>query len=96
MALIRRLDRSGRICLVDLTDGNQACPLDRRMMLERLHAREGDALYSGAAAFAALWRAIPLLRPFGELARVAPVLWVLERAYRGFLRLRPRIQRWLR
>ena len=41
-------------------------------------------------------RAIPLLRPLGIAARNPVVLAVLERAYRGFLRVRPRLQRWLR
>ncbi len=65
-------------------------------MLERLHAREGGVMLTGAAAFAAMWRAIPVLRPLGEAARLAPVLWVLERTYRLFLRLRPHLQAWLR
>ncbi len=47
----------------------------------------------GASAFAAMWRAIPRLRPLGLLARIPPVLWLLEGAYRIFLRLRPRLQR---
>ena len=96
IAVMRRLDRAGRIGFVDLADGAQACPLDRRLMLERLHVREGGVILSGAAGFAAMWRAIPVLRPLGELARVPPVLWLMERAYRGFLRLRPRLQGWLR
>jgi len=49
-------------------------------------------MVSGAAAFAALWRAIPLLAPFGHLARNPALLWILERTYRGFLRVRPRLQ----
>ncbi len=93
---MRRLDRAGRIGFVDLSDGDQACPRDRRIMLARLHAQEGGTILSGAAAFAAMWRAITLLRPLGELARLPPVLWIIEQAYDGFLRLRPAIQRWLR
>jgi hypothetical protein len=50
-------------------------------------------VHSGAAAFAAMWRAIPLLRPLGLAARWRPVLWVLEAAYLRFLRVRPRLQR---
>ena len=47
-----------------------ASPIDRADLLKRFHAREGDGpLLSGAAAFAAMWRAIPALRPVGELAR---------------------------
>ncbi len=50
-------------------------------------------MYSGAAAFAAMWRSIPLLRPLGLLARAPIVLFLLERAYRLFLRGRPALQR---
>lgn len=95
IALMRRLDRARRIRFVDLTDPSQPCPLDRQLMLDRFHARKGQVSYEGAAAFAAMWRAIPALRPLGELARLPPVLWVLEMAYRHFLRVRPTIQRWL-
>lgn len=91
---MRRLDRRGAIEFVDAASGT--CPLDRSTMLARFHAREdGGPLLSGAEAFAAMWRAIPLLRPLGEVARSRVVLAVLERAYRSFLLLRPRLQRWL-
>lgn len=96
IALMRRLDRQGRIAFVDVT-GEAACPLDRAELLARFHAREdGGPMLSGAAAFAAMWRAIPLLRPIGLLARHRPVLALLERLYLRFLRVRPRLQRWMR
>ncbi|HZX23940.1 MAG TPA: DUF393 domain-containing protein [Woeseiaceae bacterium] len=96
IALMRRLDRRGAIRFVAIRDGGD-CPLDRSTLLERFHAREdGRPIVSGAAAFAAMWRAIPALRPLGLLARFRPVLWVLERLYRGFLRIRPWLQRRLR
>jgi predicted DCC family thiol-disulfide oxidoreductase YuxK len=95
IALMRRLDRRGAIDFVDL-GGPGTCPLDRAEMLARFHAREdGGALLSGAAAFAAMWRAIPVLRPFGVFARHPPVSSLLERLYGRFLRVRPRLQRWL-
>jgi len=50
---------------------------------------------ANAAAFAAMWRAIPMLRPFGLAARHPLVLGALEAAYLRFLRLRPRLQRLL-
>lgn len=66
-------------------------------MLARFHAQErGQAPVSGAAAFAAMWRAIPMLRPLGLLARLPGMLWLLEKAYLRFLVIRPRIQAWLR
>lgn len=92
MALMRRLDRRGRIAFVDASDGATACPLDRGTMLARFHASEGDRLYSGAAAFAAMWRAIPILRPLGFAARNPLILRGLERLYVRFLKLRPRLQ----
>jgi hypothetical protein len=40
-----------------------------------------------------MWRAIPLLRPLGLMARSPVVLRVLELAYLCFLRVRPVLQR---
>ena len=56
-------------------------------------AEEEGVVHSGAAAFAAMWRAIPLLRPLGLAARSPLVLRVLEAAYLRFLKVRPRLQR---
>lgn len=91
---MRRLDRRRRISFIDAT-GPHACPIDRAELLARFHAREDGVMLSGAAAFAAMWRAIPVLRPLGLLARYRPVLYLLERAYLCFLNLRPRLQYWL-
>lgn len=90
---MRRLDTRGRIRFVDATDGASDCPIDRAALLDRFHAREDGVLLSGAAAFAAMWRAIPVLRPLGLIARNRLVLAGLERGYRQFLRVRPRLQR---
>ncbi|MBB3471985.1 thiol-disulfide oxidoreductase DCC family protein [Sphingomonas sp. BK345] len=93
IALMRRLDRRGRIDFIDATV--ETCPLDRAAMLARFHAREeGGPIVAGAAAFAAMWCAIPLLRPLGVAARSPAVLALLERVYLRFLRGRPRLQRW--
>lgn len=97
VALIRRLDRAGRMRFVDATDPATSCPLGRAEMLARFHAqRDGGPVVSGAAAFAVVWRAVPLLRPFGLLARNDRVLALLERLYLGFLRARPGLQRLVR
>lgn len=94
IALMRRLDRGGRIEFIDIArDEVASCPADRAALLARFHAREGDRLLVGAAAFAAMWRAIPLLRPLGEAARFPPLLALLELAYCGFLKVRPALQR---
>ena len=90
---MRRLDKQQQIEFVDV-QGAAECPLERDALLARLHARDRDGqLLSGAAAFAAMWRAIPLLRPLGLAAQWPPLLGLLELGYRGFLRMRPSIQR---
>ena len=93
IAIMRRLDRRGRIDFVDAS-GPASCSVDRAELLARFHAMEDGRLLSGAAAFAAMWRAIPVLRPVGLLARNRVVLNLLERAYLRFLVVRPRLQRW--
>ena len=91
--LMRKLDKRGAIDFIDLYTA-EGCPINRADLLKRFHAQEaGQPVVSGAAAFAAMWRAIPQLRPFGLLARFRPVLWMLEGAYRLFLLVRPRLQR---
>lgn len=93
---MRRLDSRRRINFVEV-NSLEACPIDKSELLARFHAREhGKEIVSGAAAFAAMWRRIPLFRPVGELARIKPVLWVLERLYVMFLSIRPWLQRRLR
>ncbi len=93
---MRKLDRARRIDFIDVGDPGAACPIDRAALLARFHARENGQLLSGAAAFAAMWRAIPVLRPLGLAARNRLVLRVLEAAYLRFLRLRPTLQRLVR
>lgn len=96
IAMMRRLDRRGRIAFVDVAEGaDPSCPIDRAALLARFHVEEDGVVHSGAAAFAAMWRAIPLLRPLGLAARHPAVLAALEAAYLSFLRLRPRLQRLL-
>ena len=92
---MRRLDRRRRLLFMDVSDPASTCPIDRETLLARFHAEEGGRLYSGAAAFAAMWRAIPLLRPLGLLAKNALLLKALEWLYLRFLRVRPRLQRML-
>jgi predicted DCC family thiol-disulfide oxidoreductase YuxK len=92
IALMRRLDNRGAIDFIDVADAQSSCPIDRDALLARFHAREKGVMLSGAAAFAAMWRAIPLLRPLGLAARNGQVLAVLEWLYRRFLVVRPVLQ----
>ena len=94
ISIMRRLDREGAIDFVDVSeDADPSCPIDQAQLLARFHAEEDGKVLSGAAAFAAMWRAIPRLRFFGRIARNRTVLAVLERFYILFLKVRPRLQR---
>jgi predicted DCC family thiol-disulfide oxidoreductase YuxK len=64
--------------------------LDKNRALARLHVRRADGgLVDGAAAFVLMWQALPATRWLGRVAAVPPLPWILEGAYRAFLRLRP-------
>jgi predicted DCC family thiol-disulfide oxidoreductase YuxK len=93
ISLMRKLDKKRAISFVDITAEGSVCPINPSELLARFHAQENGVMLSGAAAFAAMWRAIPLLRPLGLVARNPFVLSVLERLYIMFLRHRPKLQR---
>lgn len=94
ISIMRRLDRRGAIQFVDVRGiSESACPVERQELLARFHALEDGRLLSGAAAFGAMWRAIPLLRPMGLAARIPWLLNLFERLYVHFLRVRPYLHR---
>lgn len=94
IAIMRRLDKRGAIDFIDVAEGaDPSCPIDQRQLLARFHAEEEGQVLSGAAAFAAMWRAIPRLRWLGLIARNRTVLGVLEWLYLGFLKVRPALQK---
>ncbi len=66
----------------------------RDAYLARFHVLSGgDEVLSGARAFVALWSALPGWRWLARGAALPGVTPLLELAYRGFLRLRPSLQR---
>ena len=90
--IMRKLDWFNKVDFVDVLS-TPDCPTQREHLLERFHAqRLGGPLLSGAAAFALLWRSLPLLRPLGEIARIPFVLRILETLYLRFLAIRPKLQ----
>ncbi len=87
------------VAFVDVSEPGAAPgdDLSREAALARFHVRdEKGELHSGAAGFAQLWLTLPGWRLLGRLAKLPLVLPLLERAYRGFLRFRPRIAARLR
>ena len=90
--IMRKLDWFNKVDFIDVLSTPE-CPIQREHLLERFHAqRLGGPLLSGAAAFALLWRSLPLLRPLGEIARIPFVLRILEILYLRFLAIRPKLQ----
>ncbi|MCR2747923.1 demethoxyubiquinone hydroxylase family protein [Limnobacter parvus] len=79
---------------------NPATPLpagqSKEQLMARFHTRtaQGEML-SGAAAFVHVWAQLPGWRVLAGLAKLPGVLWVMEKAYNGFLPLRPIIQRFV-
>jgi len=98
IALYRRQRGSERLAWHDVSAGAPTgSDLSCEAALRRFHVRDARGrLYSGAAAFARLWRSLPGWRVLGWLTVLPPLSWLLELGYRVFLRLRPRVQRWAR
>jgi predicted DCC family thiol-disulfide oxidoreductase YuxK len=94
IALYQRLsaDQPDQPVFADVSAEGTPLPagVSREAALARFHVRlTSGEVVSGAAGFIALWRATPRLRWLGRIATVPPLPWLLEGAYRGFLRARP-------
>lgn len=93
IAMYRRLAGSDALRWVDIHGAGPAelgPGLTCEIALERFHVRdEGGRLVVGAAAFVEIWRRLPSLRWLARVAERPPVCWLLEPAYRIFLRIRP-------
>jgi len=95
IGVYRGLTPTQPLRFVDLSHADAAeLPSPRAALMARFHVRAADGrLIAGAPAFLALWAALPgwrWLARAGALPGVAPVL---EWGYRGFLRVRPVLQR---
>lgn len=97
ISLYRRLQAATAVHYCDVSRPGGPLPpgRSRRELLARFHVLCADGrVLDGAPAFIALWSVLPGWRWLARLARLPGVPWLLERGYRGFLRLRPRLQRW--
>lgn len=76
------------------TGGNFSLPLGRCELMQRFHIQTpAGQLHSGAAGFVYLWSQLPGWRWLAAFADLPGMLWVMECAYRGFLKVRPFFQR---
>lgn len=98
IALYRRLPAARRLHWQDVSQGEGLGEgLSCEMAMRRFHVRDNHGrLFSGGAAFARLWRALPCWRVAGWLFALPPLSWLLEGTYRVFLRGRPSLQRLVR
>jgi predicted DCC family thiol-disulfide oxidoreductase YuxK len=66
-------------------------------LMARFHVRtiKGQWLI-GAPGFIALWRVTPGFRILGYLTSIPPAPQILDLGYRGFLKIRPRLQKLIR
>ena len=94
---LQPLQQDSPVCFADVS--NTAVPLPigttREQLMARFHVQDRDGqLLSGAAAFLALWAALPGWRWLALAGRLPGAAWLMERLYRLFLRSRPMLQRW--
>ena len=72
-------------------------PVEQARYMSRFHLRQEDGvILSGAEAFVALWLVMPGWRWLGRIGRLPGASPLLEITYRGFLRIRPHLQRLMR
>lgn len=82
------------LCFIDVSAAESPVPpQERARLLARFHVQLADgSRLDGAAAFVAMWARLPGWRWLARAARLPGALPALEWAYRGFLRVRPRLQ----
>ena len=86
----------GQMAFVDVSKGrfDPGLEVSAGEAMRRLHVRLTDGtLVSGAQAFVAIWQELPYWRSFAKIARIPGAIFLLERAYRVFLPLRPAASR---
>lgn len=90
------------LLFVDISsnDSESACyQNDKEHLLARFHVERMDgSKMDGAEAFVAMWERLPGWRWLAKFSKIPGMLFLMELAYRGFLKIRPSIQsavRWL-
>lgn len=97
ISVYRDLDPLQPVEFCDVSQSSSPLPAEllREKALARFHIRHADGrIESGARAFIALWERLPYWRWLARVGRLPGVAALMELAYRGFLRIRPAIQRW--
>jgi predicted DCC family thiol-disulfide oxidoreductase YuxK len=96
IAVYQHLKADLPIDWIDITQADFVAPAGQSVdgLMKRFHVTtpSGDLL-SGAQAFVHIWSQLPGWRWLARLARLPGMLALMELSYRGFLRIRPRMQR---
>ncbi len=96
VAFYRRLRGADSLDWVDVSKSGEAavCGVGREQALARFHVvMPGGEAISGAAGFVQVWKRLPAFRPLAWMFSFPGGVWLLERAYLGFLRIRPFLQK---
>lgn len=99
IGFFQRRQALATIAWVDVSDADPAdtrpgLGLSQCDAMRRFHVLAPNGqLTSGAAAFATLWQHYPGFKPFGHILALPVIRRVAEVAYRGFLVVRPWMQR---
>ena len=98
ISLYQRSESDARLRWHDVSQCVPDAPgLSPEIAMARFHVRDAQGqLHSGARAFVVLWRQLPGWRWLTLLAALPGVTPLLEWAYVQFLKVRPRIQTWVR
>lgn len=97
IAFYRKLSGAETVCWQDVNTSSSedlGADLNRDQALKKFHMRRADGtLLVGAAAFAEIWRHLPLFRPLYWLSRLPGLIPLMDIGYLGFLKIRPWMQR---
>ncbi|MEM8627267.1 MAG: DUF393 domain-containing protein [Pseudomonadota bacterium] len=95
IGVYQRAETGDRVAFVDVSgDGSPPDGLSRDAALARFHVKTADGtLHSGATAFTKLWGEVPGWRWLGRLVALPGIRHLAEASYRGFLVIRPWVQR---
>lgn len=97
IGLYQNMRPTAPLRFADVSDAATTLPpgTTREQLMARFHVRRPSGqMLSGAEAFIALWTTLPGWRWLAMAGRLPGAPWAMERGYRGFLKVRPSMQRW--
>ncbi len=96
IAFYRTRRGADMLAWTDISAGSDvlSCGISRNEALARFHVIMPDGSAKiGAEGFVEIWRQLPAFRWLARIFGNRAGLWLLDRGYDAFLRIRPRLQR---